>query len=169
MSFVPWNRRQAMMACAAAFVTMGPWLPAVASDDRVLLELVPPGGGAPIRLTRAELEALPQTGFETSTIWTSGTTRFSGPRLADVLALGGLGGQPLIATAENEYSVRIPAEAVGPDTPIVALRLDGRPFDRRELGPLWIVFPYDSGPGFQTEAVYSMSVWQLIRLQSEKG
>lgn len=133
-----------------------------AGSAPVLLELVPPGGSEPLRLTRAELEALPQAGFETTTIWTGGRTRFSGPRLADVLALARLGGQTVRAVAENDYSVRIPAEAVGPEVPIVAMQLNGKPFGRRELGPLWIVFPYDSDPAFQSEEVYSMSIWQLI-------
>lgn len=140
-----------------------------AGSAPVLLELVPPGGSEPLRLTRAELEALPQAGFETTTIWTGGRIRFSGPRLADVLALARLDGQAVRAMAENDYSVRIPAEAVGPDVPIVALRLNGQPFGRRELGPLWIVFPYDSDPAFQSEVVYAMSIWQLIRIQPDPG
>lgn len=140
-----------------------------AGSSPVLLELVPPDGNEPLRLTRAELEALPQAGFETTTIWTGGRTRFSGPRLADVLALAQLGGKAVLAVAENDYSVRIPADAVGPDVPIVALRLNGEPFGRRELGPLWIVFPYDSDPAYQSEVVYSMSIWQLIRIQPDPG
>ena len=145
--------------------------PALAAgpDGPVLLELVPPDGGESVRLTREDLEALPQTGFETTTTWTGGKITFSGPLLADVVALADLTGETLRAFAENEYSVLIPPEVIGKDAPIVALRMNGQPFSRRQLGPLWIVFPYDFDPAYRSEAIYAMSIWQLDRIQQDPG
>ena len=37
-------------------------------------------------------------------------------------------------------------------------------FSRRDKGPLWIVFPYDSGAEYQTELVFGWSIWQLATL-----
>lgn len=110
------------------------------------------------------LEALPQTEFATSTIWTDDVRDFSGPTLKAVLEHVGSGAGDVIATAINQYRVTIPRAYIDDYAPIVATRINGRSFSVREKGPLWIVFPYDQGPQFQTEIVYAMSVWQLERL-----
>lgn len=135
--------------------------------SEILLEVVP-SGGDPIQLTRAELEALPQIEFETTTVWTEGSARYRGPRLSDVLALADLQGGPVETTAANDYKVTLPPDLVGPDFPIVALRINGQPFGLRQLGPLWIVYPYDSQPEYQSEKIFAASVWQLIRITAAK-
>ena len=110
------------------------------------------------------LQALPATGFETTTTWTVGEQRFEGVTLKELLASVGAKGTSITATALNNYSVEIPLEAIGDNAPIVAYHIDGQPFSRRDKGPLWIVFPYDAGPEYQTELVYGWSIWQLASL-----
>ena len=136
--------------------------------DEILLELVP-AEGPTIALTRAELEALPQVEFETATEWTEGVSRYSGPSLTAVLELAGLQGQPVEAVAANDYKVTLTPDLVGPDYPIVALRIDGKPFGLRELGPLWIVYPYDLAPEYRSEEIFAASIWQLVRLLPAGG
>jgi hypothetical protein len=48
---------------------------------------------------------------------------------------------------------------------MIAFRMNGAPMSVRDKGPLWIVYPYDSDPRFQTEIIYSRSIWQLDRLE----
>jgi hypothetical protein len=156
-------------ALAATAVSLSLALSAGAEvADEVLLEVVSAEGVA-IALTRAELEALPQVAFQTKTEWTEGTALYSGPSLTDVLELAGLQGQPVEAVAANDYKVTLTPDLVGPDYPIVALRIDDKPFGLRELGPLWIVYPYDLAAEYRSEEVFAASIWQLVRLLPAGG
>jgi hypothetical protein len=38
----------------------------------------------------------------------------------------------------------------------------------REKGPLWIIYPFDSSPEYQTELIYSRSIWQLNRIEVQR-
>lgn len=114
--------------------------------------------------TDADLMALPQTSFTTSTIWTAGPARFSGPSLAAVLAASDARNGDLRMTAINDYKVDMPRSRVEPGAPIIANRIDGRPFYVRDNGPLWLIFPFDADARFRTEAVYSFSIWQLTQI-----
>lgn len=125
------------------------------------------GSGRAQAFTMAELEALPQTTFATRTVWTDGVQTFSGPSLKSVLAATGGSGTTVSARALNDYVIRIPLESLADDAPIIATRLDGEHFPRREKGPLWIVYPYDSTPHYRTEVVYGRSIWQLKSLTLE--
>jgi hypothetical protein len=121
--------------------------------------------GAPVMFTDADLANLPQIEFTTNTIWTEGERRFGGPSLHSVLEAVGAGPGDLQLVAANDYQVRMPRDAVGPDYPIIANRLNGEPYGMREKGPLWVVFPYDADTRFQTELTYAYSIWQLTRIE----
>jgi hypothetical protein len=45
--------------------------------------------------------------------------------------------------------------------------MNGAPLSRREKGPYWLVYPYDSDPIFQSETVYTRSIWQLVSIERE--
>lgn len=111
------------------------------------------------------LKALPATTFETTTIWTDGNNQFVGVPLSVLLELLGAGTGTLRATAINDYSVEMPVDAAQADAPIIAYEMDGQPMSRRQKGPLWIVYPYDSDAEYRSELVYSRSIWQLDRLE----
>ena len=110
------------------------------------------------------LQALPAGEFQTTTQWTEGNKTFKGVPLKALLESVGATGTKITATALNNYSVDIPMDALTDDAPIVAYFIDGEEFSRRDKGPLWIVFPYDSGAEYQTELVYGWSIWQLATL-----
>ncbi|HEY6919770.1 MAG TPA: oxidoreductase [Tabrizicola sp.] len=154
------------LALAASCTLVAPTVQAEDADE-VLLELVPPEGPT-IKMTRAELEALPQVEFVTTTSWTQGSASYKGPRLSEVLALAGLQGVPVEATAANDYKVILTPDLIGADYPIIALRIDDKPFGLRELGPLWVIYPYDSSEEYRSEPVFGASIWQLIRLAPAK-
>lgn len=136
----------------------------------VLLTIDVAGDGSDLRqFTDADLLALPQISFTTSTIWTDGALTFSGPSLADVLAAAGLASGDITLTAVNDYSVAMPRAQIETGVPIIANRINGAPFGVRDKGPLWLVFPYDAADRYQSEEVYSYSIWQLTQITAAQG
>jgi hypothetical protein len=115
----------------------------------------------------ATLESLSSVSFTTTTQWTEGEVTFTGVPLRGLLDGLGATGTVVRATALNDYSVEIPYDSLGEDAPIVAYRMNGETFSRREKGPLWIVFPYDRDPAYRTETIFGQSIWQLDRLTVE--
>jgi len=139
-------------------------LPLGAQAEQVLLRLTGPAGS--LALTRADLDALPQQDFDTTTIWTEGVRHFSGPALADVVALVGLTGLPLRLSAANDYAVDFAAADLGPTAPIIATRIDGAAFSARQKGPLWLIYPFDAEDEYRTEAIYARAIWQLVAIEA---
>jgi hypothetical protein len=112
----------------------------------------------------AALDALPQQSFQTSTVWTDGVQEFSGPSLKTVLDHLDITGTTIEARALNDYVIEIPFDSLEADAPLIVTRINGEEFSRREKGPLWIVYPYDSAERFQTETIFGRSIWQLSAL-----
>ena len=73
----------------------------------------------------------------------------------------------ITATAINDYAVEIPMSDAVEGGPIIAYHTNGEEMSRRDKGPLWVVYPYDSDIAYQTELVYSRSIWQLDRISVE--
>ena len=121
------------------------------------------GGGA--RFDRAALEALPQHEIKTSTPWTDGVSTFEGPLLCDLLAGLGANGTELRAKALNDYVVDIPIADCQRYPVVLALNRDGKPLSRRDMGPIWIVYPRDDYPELRLETINARWVWQLIELE----
>lgn len=101
---------------------------------------------------------------QTSTIWTDGVHSFRGISLDTLLELVGATGKVIEARAINDYAVKIPVEDATPKGPIVAYELNGKAMSRREKGPLWVIYPFDSSAEYRTEVIYSRSIWQLDRM-----
>lgn len=140
--------------------------PKPAAAEAVVLRVGSGSSGSGMHaLTMSDLEAMPQVVFTTSTVWTDRAVEFSGPSVATVLRAIGVTGETVRATALNDYAVDIPVSALEDDAPIIATRIDGAHFPRREKGPLWIVYPYDSAERYQTETTYGRSIWQLRDLE----
>lgn len=115
------------------------------------------------------LRSLPQETFETSTIWTNGTHKFTGVPLVSLLKELLPNTQDraikIMAIAANDYAVVIPAPEEGEVYPIIAYEMDDAPMSLRSKGPLWIVYPFDASEDFQTETIYSRSIWQLEKIE----
>lgn len=110
------------------------------------------------------LMAQPAVTFTTSTTWTEGTPTFTGVPLKALLEAVGATGSTVSAVALNNYAIDIPLDSLSDDAPIVAYYIDGKTFSRRDKGPLWIVYPYDSSADYRNDLVYGRSIWQLERL-----
>ena len=157
-----WQRRRVLAGLSGllALATQPLW----AETSQTLLRLMPLKRPA-LALDRAALEALPQVSFDTTTIWTEGRIAFRGPRLRDVLAKAGITEGRILLKALNDYEVEMGLEELGEDWPIIATRQNGLPFDVRDQGPLWLVYPYDDKIEISPERVHTLSVWQLVQVQ----
>ncbi len=111
------------------------------------------------------LRALPATSISTSTIWTEGVLMFTGVPLASLLETLGSSGSTLRASAINDYTIELPIDSLEADTPILAYEMNGEPMHRRDKGPLWILYPFDSDAKYRTAQIYSRAVWQLDRIE----
>ncbi|GGA28492.1 molybdopterin-dependent oxidoreductase [Neptunicoccus cionae] len=110
------------------------------------------------------IHALEATEYKTETIWTEGEQVFKGVLLSTLLEALGSDGSEISAIAANDYSVSIPLNDETFEGALVAYELNGKQMSRREKGPLWIVYPYDSDEKYRSETVYSRSIWQLDRI-----
>ncbi len=111
------------------------------------------------------LQALGDTTFSTTTIWSEGELTFTGVPVTDLVEAVGGTGNILNATAINDYSVQINLSDASTEGAIVAYHLNGEPMSVRDKGPLWVVYPFDQGPEYRTESVYAQSIWQLDRIE----
>jgi len=102
--------------------------------------------------------------IRTHTIWTSGIQEFKGVAIADLMVAIGAQGSMLLAVALNDYRVEIPTSDLTEQGPIIAYEHNGNTMSIRDKGPLWVIYPYDSDPAYQTEVIYSRSIWQLNRI-----
>jgi hypothetical protein len=114
---------------------------------------------------RSSLEAMRQVTYRTTTIWTDGVREFRGVPLSEVLQDVGVSSGKVVFVATNDYSAEMPVEEVTADVPLLALTIDGHPMRLRDKGPVWVVFPYDLATDYQSEVVYSRSVWQMVRIE----
>lgn len=110
------------------------------------------------------LSGLGEVSFATTTPWTEGPQEFTGvPLQALVEALGVTSGT-IRATAINDYAIEVPVTDAVQGGPILAYLQNGTPMSVRDKGPLWLVYPYDLNQDYQTEVIFSRSIWQLVRL-----
>ncbi|WP_138466182.1 oxidoreductase [Poseidonocella sp. HB161398] len=113
----------------------------------------------------AMLQGMPVEKIETTTTWTEGVQTFTGVPLAALLEAVGASGSAVKATAVNDYAVEIPSEDWEKGGPIIAYLHNGSTMSLRGKGPLWIIYPFDSDPAFQSELIYARSIWQLDRIE----
>lgn len=135
-----------------------------AHADDVQLMINDKDRGTQYAFTMADLQIMDKVAFETQTIWTDGIQSFEGVSLKALLAHTGILDGVVSAVAVNDYAVEIPVSELTDNAPIVAYSRNGEPMSIRDKGPLWVVYPYDRSKAFQTELVYSRSIWQLNRL-----
>ncbi|MEN3794570.1 oxidoreductase [Fulvimarina sp. MAC3] len=155
----------AAMAAAFGLALVHPTASIARGGPQLPLE-IEAGTSEAIVLDGEALAALPTTGFETTTPWTEGPTRFEGVPLSVLIDRFGIQGETIEATALNDYSVTLPATDENGFDPLVAYKVNGEYISVRDKGPFWIVYPFDSDDRLASEAYYSRSIWQLNRLSA---
>ena len=133
-----------------------------APEGQTLLEVA--DADKVVAFDRQMLETLGMNEIETTTDWTQGVQRFSGPKLADVLAAADVLGGELSAAAINDYTVAIPRDFAERHGAMLALSMNGRPMSVRGKGPIWLVFPRDDDEALQRTEVNAYWIWQLARI-----
>lgn len=113
---------------------------------------------------RDMLEALGSVSVSTKTPWHEGTTLFEGPTLQSIMEKVGASGSEVTVVALNDYVTTIPLSDFARHKPILALKKNGKYMSVRELGPLFIIYPYDSDPDLRTQTIFSRSAWQVRRM-----
>ncbi|WP_417727011.1 oxidoreductase [Roseovarius sp.] len=158
------NRRIFMTLSAVGF-TLAQSIAGFAADTDVILTVNDMRSGVTTEFTDADLLALPQQSFVTTTIWTeSKPKKFSGPALKTILDAVGSEPGNLRLHAINDYNALFPISRMEDSVPILAMRIDDAAFSVREKGPLWIMFPFDSESRYQSEEYFTLSVWQLKQI-----
>ena len=114
--------------------------------------------------TLEDMMAFDPVTFSTKTIWSHGIQEFKGVPLKDLLDSINISEGKMLAVAVDDYAVAIPVSDAVENGPIIAYLQNGATMSRRSKGPLRIVYPYDGNKRYQTETVYSRSIWQLTRL-----
>ena len=131
-------------------------------DDEIVLTVL--GLDETIELSINDLREIGEATFETTTIWTEGVQVFTGVPLNMFVQSFGVEDGEMVATAVNDYAIGIPVVEALEEGPMIAYRRNGENMPVRDKGPLWIVYPYDSSPEFETEVTHSRSIWQLNRI-----
>lgn len=142
-------------------------LTAVAQDAPVLLTIeIDADAPTPTRLelTRQDLVDLPVMEFATQTNWTSGTPKFTGVALLDLLSSLNVESGTLELVAINDYSVRVDVEDPTNAGAMIAYLMDDEVMTPRDKGPLWLVYNFDAHKDYRTETIFSRSIWQLDRI-----
>lgn len=118
-----------------------------------------------VTLSRSDIEGMGSETIVTTTIWTEGEQAFTGLPLVTLLEFLGVEDGTLRAHAINDYVVDIPASDAVEGGPIIAHTRNGTPMTVRNNGPLWVIYPFDSNPDYQSEVIYARSIWQLDRIE----
>lgn len=137
-----------------------------AADDTILTVTgrhAQTGAEVTIDLSLAEIAAMESSVLETTTIWTSGEIAFRGVLLQDLFRFLDLE-LPLRVrcTALNEYRIEIPLSDTRETTVLVAYQQDGSYMRVRDKGPLWIIYPRESGIINAADRM----IWQLRHMES---
>ncbi len=111
------------------------------------------------------LESLETTSFVTETPWTKGQTKFTGVTLKHLLEVVGTEPESINLIAEDGYIYELDYSIDDKYPVIVAYKKNDEYMSLRQLGPLWLIFPFDDFPELDTEKNKAASVWQLIRME----
>ncbi|MCE8017521.1 molybdopterin-dependent oxidoreductase [Halomonas sp. MCCC 1A17488] len=128
---------------------------------RVVGDIEHPNVGEELHLDRAMLKSLPQGVIETSTPWTEGVGRFEGPLLRALLEAAGTRSDHVRIRALNEYESEVPVADFHAYDVILALERDGEPIAVRDLGPMFVLYPFDEHPELLNETIRHRSVWHV--------
>lgn len=96
-------------------------------------------------MSEDELLKLPQKTITTATDWTH-VKSFSGPLIRDVLRYVGAKGTKARFIALNDYSFDYEVSEFTKYDAILTLRINGKPFDVTQKGPMWVMYPLPDIP-----------------------
>lgn len=120
--------------------------------------------GAQAHLDRDMLMAMEPRVIETNTPWHSEPGRFEGPLFRAVLSAVGARGERVQVQALDGFEAEIPVSDLETYDVILAMKRNGDTMAIRDLGPLFVLYPFDDHPELLTEMIRFRSVWQVDHL-----
>lgn len=157
----------ALLLMALVFPAIGADLPK--AEGKILIEvngnISQSNNESGVAIDMAMIEALPVTTFSTATPWTEGNTQWTGVRLNVFLDYIGAGSHELHVKALDGYEVDFKKVDLEKYPVIIAYKKNGEYMSVRELGPLWIMFPFADYPELDIQFNRSMSVWQVREME----
>ncbi|MCZ0964389.1 molybdopterin-dependent oxidoreductase [Paracoccus benzoatiresistens] len=120
--------------------------------------------GDEAKFDRAMLEALGTTKITTKTPWYEQAVTFEGVSFKALMEYVGGEGTNVNAIALNDYGTSIPMSDIQQTGMILAMKLNGQDMEVRDKGPIFVIYPYDSDPEYQTQTYYARSAWQVTKL-----
>ena len=121
--------------------------------------------GQPLaKLDMSILESFEKTTIETNNPWVEKPTVFEGVRISDLLEFVGAETATFKANAIDGYTADLEKIDFERYPIIVAYKSGGEYMSVRNLGPLWIIYPFDDFPELVNEYASATSVWQLIEM-----
>lgn len=120
--------------------------------------------GAQAHLDRDMLMAMEPHAIETNTPWHREPGRFEGPLFRTVLSAVGARGERVLVQALDGFEAEIPVSDLETYDVILAMKRNGETMAIRDLGPLFVLYPFDDHPELLTEMIRFRSVWQVDRL-----
>ena len=100
----------------------------------------------------------------TRTPWHRETSCFRGPLMRELLAAVGAQGDSIVVQALNRFEAEISVQELHDYDVILAMSRNGEPMPIRELGPLFVLYPFGEHPELHTEAVRFRSVWHVASI-----
>ena len=139
--------------------------PATADELLVVKNLANPGQ-AELRLSEADLLALPQVTIRTRTEFTDGVVEFVGPLARDAIASINLDSATTVhLVAVNDYSIDIPLSDFDDYDVILAMQANGDHLSVRNKGPIWLMYPLDDHAELQDPVYNIRLIWQLVLME----
>jgi hypothetical protein len=140
-------------------------MPAAAEDLLVIRNATDPAQ-AEVRLSEADLQALPQVTIRTRTEFTDGVVEFVGPLARDAIAFIGAGAATTVhLVAANDYAIDIPFSDFTDYDVILAMQFNGERMTIRDKGPIWLMYPLDDHAKLQDPMYNNRMIWQLTYIE----
>ena len=147
------------------FVLAPTTTPANADEMLVIRNQAEPGQ-AELRLSEADLLALPQITIRTKTEFTDGVVEFVGPLARDAIAsIEASSATSVHLVAVNDYSIDIPLSDFTNYDVILAMQVNGERLSRRNKGPIWLMYPLDDHTELQDPVYNIRLIWQLAVME----
>ncbi|WP_444676950.1 molybdopterin-dependent oxidoreductase [Halomonas sp. E19] len=123
-----------------------------------------PNVGAELHLDRALMMMLAPTEVVTHTPWTEGAGHFEGPLFRAVLEAAGVQADEVRVSSLDGFGATVPVAELHDYSVILAVLRDGEPLTVRDLGPVFVLYPFDDHPELLTQAVRFRSVWHASEI-----
>lgn len=118
------------------------------------------------RFDRQMLNSFESHEIHTHTPWHHDAGLYEGPLLREVLEAAGVRSERIRVRALNDFEAEIPLYDLYDYDVILAMTRNGERMEIRELGPLFVLYPFDDHPELLNETIRFRSVWQVVHIHA---